>query len=746
MKLSSLLLATQIGLLALNLPCTAAPTPTLTLWYDRPAKSAMNDALPIGNGRIGGMIFGGVESERIQLNEDSLWTGADNPDGGYGGMGEYQILGDLFLTANNATAPDAKTGQAGYRRELDLASAVARTEFTDKDGVRHAREAFASHADGVLVVRWTAEKPGSITGDVQLHGGHGENTTADGSTLSFQGALKNGLKYEAIARVIAHGGSHQTGDGKVQLNRCDEVVVIFAAGTDYAMDYAKNYRGEAPHARLVAQLDAASKKSYDALKVAHIFDFQALFNRVSLDLGKSTPSQIALPMDKRRLEAVKATDPELETLLFQYGRYLLISCSRPGGLPANLQGLWNDSNRPPWHCDYHANINIQMNYWPAEPANLSECHLPLFDLVRSQLEPWRKATAASTEYRLPSGKMRGFAVRTSHNITGGMGWNWDKTANAWYCLHFWEHYAFTGDVEYLRNVAYPVIKETCEFWEDHLKALPDGRLVVPKCWSPEHGPKEDGVMHDQQLIWDLFQNYLDAAKAHGVDSDYQKKIAAMQSRLAPNKIGKWGQLQEWQTDLDDSNDTHRHTSHLFAVYPGRQISREKTPELAAAAIKSLKVRCNDHEETTGKPFAVDTTVGDSRREWAWTWRANMWARLGEAERAYTSIRGTMTYNTLPNFFGNHPPFQLDGSFGISAAFAEMLMQSHTGEIVLLPALPKAWQAHGSFTGLRARGGFTVDIEWKDGKVTKYRITAKVGKPVNVRVNGEVKTVQPELVN
>lgn len=426
--------------------------------------------------------------------------------------------------------------------------------------------------------------------------------------------------------------------------------------------------------------------------------------------------------------------------MFQYGRYLLASCSRPGGLPANLQGLWNDSNGPAWASDYHNNINVQMNYWAAETTNLSECQLPLIDYVVAQLEPCRKATRAAF-----GAATRGWTARTSQNIFGGNGWEWNIPASAWYAQHIYEHWAFTRDATYLRQVAYPLVKEVCTFWEDHLKKLPDGRLVAPNGWSPEHGPREDGVMFDQQIIWDLFQNYLDMARALGVDADYQTTVAGMQAHLAGNKIGRWGQLQEWQEDRDDPNDTHRHTSQLFAVYPGRQISRERTPEFAAAAIVSLKARCNDHQERTGKPFAVDTTIGDSRRSWTWPWRGNLWARLGDGDRAYISLRGLLTYNTLPNLFTNHPPFQMDGNFGIPAVFAEMLLQSHAGEIRLLPALPAAWAAGGSFTGLRARGDFTVDCTWVDGRVTRYRIAAHQPATVAVRVNGALSEVPAEVV-
>jgi alpha-L-fucosidase 2 len=370
---------------------------------------------------------------------------------------------------------------------------------------------------------------------------------------------------------------------------------------------------------------------------------------------------------------------------------------------------------------------VQMNYWLAEVANLAECHTPLFDLIRSQLPMWRRATESAKEFSTPAGKPRGFALRTSHGIHGDLGWKWDKTANAWYGQHLWEHYAFGRDTAYLREVAYPILKQTCEFWEDQLKALPDGSLVVPNGWSPEHGPVEDGVSYNQQIVWDLFNNYVEASEALGVDEAYRAKVAQMRDKLVGPKIGKWGQLQEWMTDRDDPKDHHRHTSHLFAVHPGRQIGRERNPELAAAAKKSLEARGD----------------GGDTREWSLAWRTSIWARLGDGEKAISQVRQFFkAQHSCPNLFGRHPPMQIDGNFGMTAGIAEMLIQSHENQIVLLPALPKDW-ASGSVKGLRARGGFTVDIEWQAGKVIRYRIASPKPSPVKVRINDEVKTIQSE---
>jgi alpha-L-fucosidase 2 len=470
----------------------------LVLWFQQPATRAMYEALAIGNGHIGGLVFGEPAKERICVNESSLWTGDENPSGDYDTMGSYQVLGNIFINL-----PD-QTSVSNYRRDLDLGQALAHVDYECK-GVKFHREFFCSHPAGVLVGRFTANKRGRYTGSLEMNDGHNAKTFASSNRITVSGHLDNGLNYECQMVVVHEGGTLAAANNgaSLEFKDCDSLTLLIAAGTDYVMDGAKHFRGLDPHSRLTAQL-GASQRSYSELKVEHLQDHQSLFHRVSMDLGKSSPAQRALPTDQRKLAAFQTVDPELEQLLFQYGRYLLISCSRPGGLPANLQGLWNDVNDPAWHSDYHADINIQMNYWPAEAANLAECHEPFFDLVSSQLPAWRKATALAQEFKTPSGEMtrRGFAIRTSHNIFGGMGWKWDKTANAWYCQHFWEHYAFGLDTNYLRDSAYPIMKETCEFWEDHLKMLPDGRLVVPDGWSPEHGADADGVSYNQEIVWD----------------------------------------------------------------------------------------------------------------------------------------------------------------------------------------------------------------------------------------------------
>lgn len=712
---------------------TAAQSPAVQkIWFAQPARDWEREALPIGNGRMGAMLFGGVGRDHIQFNEQSLWSGDNNWDGKYEtgdhGFGSYRNFGDLWVEFADSSAV------TGYQRSLDLASAVYTTTF-DRKGVRYARQAFASNPDQVMVFRYSASR-NVLTGSISMASAQGALSKAGGNSLSFEGVMPNGLAYAAKLKVVAMGGTVRAMGDRLLFDGCQGLTIYLDVRTNYKPDFASNWRGEAPMPRIDRALAMASAKGLAALQNAHKKDVAKLLGAASINIGSTADSILRLPTNERlKNYAAGGIDPDLEELLFQYGRYLLVGSSRPGGLPANLQGLWNNSNTPAWASDYHNNINIQMNYWLAERTNLSDCHLPLIDYVVAQAEPCRIATRKAF-----GANVRGWTARTSQSIFGGNGWEWNIPASAWYAQHLFEHWAYSADTNYLRKKAYPMLKEICEYWEDRLKKRDDGLLVVPQGWSPEHGPREDGVMHDQQMVWDLFQNYVEAARVLGIDPEYVAKVVDMQARLAPNKIGKWGQLQEWQEDRDEPDDQHRHTSHLFAVFPGRQISLTQTPDLAAAAIVSLRSRSGNYGKNINTPFTVASTVGDSRRSWTWAWRCALWARLGEGEKAGLMVRGLLTYNTLPNLFTNHPPFQIDGNYGISAGIAEMLLQTHAGEISLLPAIPAAWAKTGSFKGLKAWGGITVDCNWKDGKVVSYTVRSAKPRKVWVRVNGARKEV------
>lgn len=650
-------------------------------------------------------------------------------------IAEVVLEGKGFDTRMQSTFVD-------YQRALDFFEGVHVTRFGEP-GRRVLREAFASRSADVMVFRYTSDGDRGLSGAISLTSGQDQAPTtvdADARRMAFSGVMGNGLKHACTVQVVHTDGDFSTDGSVLRFTGCTTLTLLLDARTDYKLDAAAGWRGADPEPVVAAALGKAAARSYDEMRDEHTAEVRALMNRVSVAWGTSDDAVVALPTNARLARyAAGGEDPTLEQTMFDFGRYLLISSSRPKGLPANLQGLWNDSNTPAWASDYHTNINVQMNYWGAETTNLSECHEALVGFIKQVAVPSRVAT------RNAFGKdTRGWTARTSQSIFGGNAWEWNTVASAWYAQHLYEHWAFTQDLVYLRTVAYPMIKEICEFWEDQLKEREDGLLVSPNGWSPEHGPREDGVMYDQQIIWDLFQNYLDCEAALEADAGYRAKVVDMQARLAPNKIGKWGQLQEWQEDIDSPSDIHRHTSHLFAVYPGRQIT-PKTPDFAAAALVSLKARCGEKE---GVPFTAATVSGDSRRSWTWPWRAALFARLGDGHRAQTMLRGLLSYNTLPNMFCNHPPFQMDGNFGISGAVAEMLLQSHDGVIHLLPALPDEWKAKGSFTGLRARGGYEVRCEWRDGKVTSYRIVADRARNqgnVTVRVNGvdtKVKPIKP----
>ncbi len=622
-----------------------------TIWDNRPANNNWeNSWYPLGNGRLGCMVDGGVRDLRLQFNVDSLWTGDKNltadvhdnrADQNYATMGAYQNFGELVL---KFTLPEGNF--TDYKRELDLEDATYEDEF-EIGAFEMERIIFASAPADAIFIRVKASQAYGLS--LALRGAHNEGEKTDDKMVTFSGELPNGLKYVARADVI---------QGDANKN---ETIVVLQAVTGKST------------------LAAPKFKSIGAVYKAHKKDYQSYYKRFKLDLGEGDDD---IPT-RERLARVKkgGRDIPLIALQFNFGRYLLISCSRPGTLPANLQGIWNNSNNPPWHADYHTNINIQENYWGADAANLSECFTPLSDWMMMSMPTAIEGTRAA----FPNSK--GYAYRTSANAFGGGGWRWNFAGAPWMAAQCYDHYLFTRDKKYLRETCWPLMKGAAEFMlSGHLKERPDGTIVVKDGWSPEHGPREDGVTHDQQIVRELFRNILDAAKVLNINDDFVKEVARVEPKLLKDKIGKWGQLQEWETDRDVKGDQHRHTSHLFAVYPGSTISRDKTPELAKAAKIALDGRA---------------VTGDSRRSWTWPWRAAIYARLGEGNKAGEMLENLLRYNTLDNMFATHPPFQIDGNLAMIAAVCEILTER---------AIPDSW-ARGSVKGLKTRAGKTIQFKW-----------------------------------
>jgi alpha-L-fucosidase 2 len=732
----------------------------LKLWYDKPAK-VWNEALTIGNGRLGAMVFGDPALENIQLNEETFWSGGpsrnDNPEalealpevrklifeGKYQeaekmvneNLVAEQLHGSMYQTIGNLNLSfEGHESYSNYYRELDIENAVYSTSYT-VDDVNYKREVFASHPDQVIAVKLSADQPGSLSFTANLNGPLAKNTKAvDANTLEMTGisgtheGVEGQVKFNTRAKILNTDGATSADGDKITVTDASEVVILISMATNF-VDYKTLTADE--NEKCKKFLTAAETKSYPEIRKAHISDYRKYFNRSSLNLGTSPASEH--PTDTRVKNFSQTNDPSLVALYYQFGRYLLISSSRPGGQPANLQGIWNGSTNPAWDSKYTININTEMNYWPAEKCNLPEMHEPLIQMVKELSEAGSQT--AETMYGC-----EGWV--THHNtdiwrisgVIDGAFWGMWPMGGAWLTQHLWEKYLYNGDTEYLRSV-YPVMKSACRFYQDFLIEEPtNGWLVVSPSNSPENAPAgrpsvTAGATMDNQILFDLFTKTKKAAILLNEDEDLINDFQKIIDRLPPMQIGKHGQLQEWMQDLDNPEDKHRHISHLYGLHPSNQISPYSSPELFEAARTTLKHR------------------GDVSTGWSMGWKVNFWARMLDGNHALKLIQDQLTLvgtdnnsgeggGTYPNLLDAHPPFQIDGNFGCTAGIAEMLMQSHDGAIHFLPALPDDWQK-GEITGLRTPGGFEVSFEWENSQVSHIEIKSNMGGNCRIRVPNEM---------